>query len=73
MGQAAAVKFTEWTRSGEMRHPVYLGMREDKRAEDVVLEREKPRKYFSLREPPQSDGPKTQPAPLVSALARLRS
>jgi bifunctional non-homologous end joining protein LigD len=38
------VKFTEWTRSGEMRHPVYLGMREDKRAEDVVLEREKPRK-----------------------------
>lgn len=40
----AEVKFTEWTRSGEMRHPVYLGMREDKRAEDVVLEREKPRK-----------------------------
>jgi bifunctional non-homologous end joining protein LigD len=27
----AEVKFTEWTRSGEMRHPVYLGMREDKR------------------------------------------
>ena len=39
----AEVKFTEWTSSGEMRHPVYLGLREDKRAEDVVLEREKPR------------------------------
>ena len=37
----AEVKFTEWTGSGEMRHPVYLGLRTDKRAEDVVREREK--------------------------------
>jgi hypothetical protein len=29
----AEVKFTEWTSSGEMRHPVYLGLREDKPAE----------------------------------------
>ena len=36
----AEVKFTEWTSSGEMRHPVYLGLREDKRAEDVTHERE---------------------------------
>jgi bifunctional non-homologous end joining protein LigD len=36
----AEVKFTEWTNSGEMRHPVYLGLRADKRAEDVVRERE---------------------------------
>jgi bifunctional non-homologous end joining protein LigD len=28
----AEVKFTEWTNSGEMRHPVYLGLRSDKRA-----------------------------------------
>ena len=39
----AEVKFTEWTSAGEMRHPVFLGLREDKRAEDVVLEREKSR------------------------------
>jgi bifunctional non-homologous end joining protein LigD len=39
----AEVKFTEWTTSGEMRHPVYLGLRSDKRAEDVIREREKPR------------------------------
>jgi bifunctional non-homologous end joining protein LigD len=39
----AEVKFTEWTSSGEMRHPVYLGLRADKRAEDVVREREKAR------------------------------
>lgn len=34
----AEVKFTEWTSSGEMRHPVYLGLREDKLAADVVRE-----------------------------------
>ena len=39
----AEVKFTEWTGSGEMRHPVYLRVRTDKRAEDVVREREKSR------------------------------
>jgi bifunctional non-homologous end joining protein LigD len=39
----AEIKFTEWTSAGEMRHPVFLGLREDKRAEDVVLEREKSR------------------------------
>ena len=36
----AKVKFTEWTSSGEMRHSVYLGLREDKRAVDVVRENE---------------------------------
>ena len=39
----AEVKFTEWTSGGEMRHPVYLGLRADKRAEDVTREVEKPR------------------------------
>ena len=37
----AEVKFTEWTEAGEMRHPAYLGLREDKRAEDVVEEKER--------------------------------
>jgi bifunctional non-homologous end joining protein LigD len=39
----AEVKFTEWTRAGEMRHPVYLGLRADKQAKDVVREQETPR------------------------------
>ncbi len=33
------VKFTEWTREGEMRHPVFLGLRTDKKVSDVVRER----------------------------------
>jgi bifunctional non-homologous end joining protein LigD len=34
----AEVKFTEWTTDGEMRHPVFLGLRTDKEALDVVRE-----------------------------------
>jgi bifunctional non-homologous end joining protein LigD len=32
------VKFTEWTSESEMRHPVFLGLRTDKRAADVIRE-----------------------------------
>lgn len=32
------VKFTEWTNDGMMRHPVFLGLREDKKPQEVVLE-----------------------------------
>lgn len=32
------VRFTEWTEGGEMRHPVFLGLRSDKKATDVVRE-----------------------------------
>jgi bifunctional non-homologous end joining protein LigD len=34
----AEVKFTEWTDRGEMRHPVFLGLRGDKKASDVIRE-----------------------------------
>jgi DNA ligase D-like protein (predicted ligase) len=34
----AEVAFTEWTRAGRLRHPRYLGLREDKSAEQVVRE-----------------------------------
>jgi bifunctional non-homologous end joining protein LigD len=32
------VKFSEWTRDGKLRHPVFLGLRKDKSAEEVVRE-----------------------------------
>lgn len=34
----AEVKFAEWTSKGELRQPVYLGLRTDKKARDVVRE-----------------------------------
>jgi bifunctional non-homologous end joining protein LigD len=40
----AEVKFAEWTSKGELRQPVYLGLRTDKKAGDVVRERERSRK-----------------------------
>jgi len=38
----AEVKFTEWTAAGEMRHPVFLGLRTDKPATEVIREKPKP-------------------------------
>ena len=34
----AQIGFSEWTRDGRLRHPRYLGLRDDKRARDVVRE-----------------------------------
>ena len=32
------VKFAEWTSESEMRHPVFLGLRTDKKTLDVIRE-----------------------------------
>ena len=34
----AQVKFTEWTDDNKLRHPTYLGMRDDKKPQEVVRE-----------------------------------
>ena len=34
----AQIGFTEWTPEGKLRHPRFLGLRDDKRPEDVVRE-----------------------------------
>ena len=36
------VRFTEWTADGKLRHPVYLGLRDDKRPEEVRRESSSP-------------------------------
>src|SRR5688572_6862407 len=38
----AEVSFTEWTRDRRIRHPVFLGLREDKSASQVRIERAQP-------------------------------
>ena len=35
----AQVRFTEWTSDGGLRHPVFLGLRDDKNPREVVKER----------------------------------
>lgn len=39
----AEVKFAEWTSKGELRQPVYLGLRTDKKASEVVREKQRSR------------------------------
>src|SRR5260370_2920086 len=34
----AQIKFTEWTADAKLRHPVYLGLRDDKKPEQVRRE-----------------------------------
>ena len=34
----AELRFTEWTQDGRLRHPAFLGLREDKTAREVVLD-----------------------------------
>ena len=34
----AQIRFTEWTADQKLRHPVYLGLRDDKRASEVIVE-----------------------------------
>jgi bifunctional non-homologous end joining protein LigD len=33
----AQISYTEWTKDGKLRHPVFLGLRDDKDPKDVVL------------------------------------
>jgi bifunctional non-homologous end joining protein LigD len=42
------VKFTEWTDDGLLRHPIYLGMRDDVKPETVVREQKSPGSRRSL-------------------------
>ncbi|HEY7287224.1 MAG TPA: DNA ligase D [Vicinamibacterales bacterium] len=50
----AQVKFTEWTSDGKLRHPVYLGLRDDKTAVDV--RREEPRvRESAAKKPPRAE------------------
>lgn len=44
------VKFSEWTESGQMRHPIFIGIREDKKPKDVIRESSKEDKSIQVKE-----------------------
>lgn len=72
----AQIRFTEWTADDKLRHPVYLGLRDDKSAADVV--REEPRavrisstpRGASPRRPPYRVAPAPQPRVRVASATR---
>jgi bifunctional non-homologous end joining protein LigD len=47
----AEVAFTEWTSDGRLRHPSFQGLREDKKAKDVVREKAVPVARAAAAEP----------------------
>lgn len=53
----AQVRFSEWTDDGRLRHPVYLGLRDDKRAAEVTTQ------LPQLAQKGRQDGPREQAEP----------
>jgi len=68
----AQIKFTEWTADAKLRHPVYLGLRDDKKPTDVRRE-EQPNVRGSSVGVRRRENPArrtTNPAPRTTNLAR---
>jgi bifunctional non-homologous end joining protein LigD len=63
----AQVRFTEWTDDGRLRHPTYLGLRDDKRAKDVKTTRPATVGRGHPAEGGQADGPSSRVPRRVSA------
>jgi bifunctional non-homologous end joining protein LigD len=60
----AQLKFTEWTDDGMLRHPIYLGMRDDVKAETVRRESPgSPKSPGSLKSPTSLKSPKSRTSP----------
>jgi bifunctional non-homologous end joining protein LigD len=75
----AQIKFTEWTADGKLRHPVYLGLRDDKKPTEVRREpvgrlhttSEVRRKDASSTKPSTTDKSSSQTA-VVSGFSRTK-
>ena len=68
----AQVRFTEWTADKKLRHPVYLGLRDDKRASDVVRETPAPSsKTHNTESRRSNDAAKGDTAAVVAQLRAL--
>jgi bifunctional non-homologous end joining protein LigD len=68
----AQVRFTEWTADHKLRHPVYLGLRDDKKAADVTREQtSQPRRQSAVRATtPRSRTPKAAADDGAAAVVR---
>lgn len=61
------ISFTDWTSDGRMRHPVFEGLREDKRARDVRREQ-----AVAVEAVEDDEPPKPAKAPPAQPTSRLR-
>jgi bifunctional non-homologous end joining protein LigD len=65
----AEIAYTEWTGDGRLRHPIYVGLREDKTAAEVVEERA----TAPPSEEPARAAPKAKPADVKRPRVKLSS
>lgn len=66
----AEIQFTGWSGAGRVRHAVYLGLREDKSADEVVRDVADPEAEHKPVTPRQAAGPKRGPRIAVPPKAR---
>jgi bifunctional non-homologous end joining protein LigD len=45
----AEIKFTEWTKDKKLRHPVFLGLRNDKKAKDITMKKDTSLKKITVK------------------------
>jgi bifunctional non-homologous end joining protein LigD len=64
------VRFTEWTRDGGLRHPTYLGLRDDKRPEDCRREAPEAGDLAGVAEGSVAETVTTDPPPTLGTPTR---
>jgi bifunctional non-homologous end joining protein LigD len=67
----AQVHFTEWTNDGRLRHPVFLGLRTDKKPEEVVRERPSTPRPVQPSATPRKRAAAKRPASWTSGARRV--
>lgn len=63
----AEVKFTEWTKDGSLRHPVFLRIRDDKKAKDITMSALRPVHKPGKASAPSRTAKKTKKAVTTAA------
>jgi len=68
----AQIKFTEWTADGKLRHPVYLGLRDDKKATDVKREQKSHVRRSAFEARRSGEAAKAPPKKAATGTSRSR-
>jgi bifunctional non-homologous end joining protein LigD len=69
----AQVRFTEWTADRKLRHPVYLGLRDDKRAKEVIADGRTPISGPPRHASTHSESPRTKSTTTSAPIGELQS
>src|SRR5207237_1053926 len=66
----AEVAFTEWTSDGRLRHPSFQGLRQDKKAREVVREVPRPVESVAPKSPARPARSRSREAERINVAAR---